>query len=193
MTENHETSLWENSLLGFRNRVAAAAPTPGGGAVAAVAATFAAALLRMVCAICSLRKPDAGLNAIAAKVKRCEEQLAHFAEEDIRTFDQYIAAKKARSASAHDESQRCLVDCTEVPLAAAETVAKLDVYVAELALNSPDFLSSDLATARYLLGASRMGLLANVTINLKDLDDGEAKRSILRRLEALQVDGVSTG
>ncbi|HTU50703.1 MAG TPA: cyclodeaminase/cyclohydrolase family protein [Acidobacteriaceae bacterium] len=193
MTENHDGSLWENSLLEFRNRVAAGSATPGGGAVAAVTASFAAALLQMVCAISSTRKSGVGMKAIAAKVKICEEKLARYAEEDIRAFDRYMAARKTRSASADADAQRSLVVCTEVPLAAAEVTAKLEAYAAEIALNSPDFLSSDLATARHLLDASRKALLANVTINLVDLEDGEAKRALVRRLETLQSDTPLVG
>jgi len=192
MTENHDASLWDNSLLQFRDRVAASSATPAGGAVAAVAATFAAALLRMVCAISAKRKPDAAMNAIAAKVKIVEEELAHCAEEDIRVFDRYMAARKVQSASAHAEVQRCLRACTEVPLIAAEAVVKLEAYGAEMVPHCPQFFSSDLATARHLLNASRKALLANVSINLKDLEDGEAKRAILLRLEALQGDANTT-
>ncbi len=191
MTEKQDASLWENSLLEFRNRVAASSPTPGGGGVAAVAATFAAALLRMVCAISSARKPDAGMKAIAVKVKICEEELARCAEEDIRVFDEYMAARKVRRVSAQSDIQRCLLACTEVPLAAAEAVAKLEAYAAEIALNVPEFLSSDLATARHLLDAGRRALLANVNINLMDLDDGEGKCAVLRRVEALQGEANS--
>jgi formiminotetrahydrofolate cyclodeaminase len=80
-----------------------------------------------------------------------------------------------------------------VPLAAAETIVKLEVYAVEMAPKTPEFLSSDFATARYLLDASRKALLANVTINLVDLEDGEAKGAVLRRLEALQGDTNSGG
>jgi formiminotetrahydrofolate cyclodeaminase len=161
--------------------------------VAAVAATFAAALLQMVCAISTKRKPDGGMKAIAAKVKLCEEELARCAEEDIRAFDQYMAARKAVTISSTTEIQRCLAACTEVPLDAAEEVAKLEAFAAEVAVNSPDFLSSDLATARHLLDASRKALLANIKINLTYLADGEAKRAILRRIDALHRDTNTIG
>lgn len=193
MTERYDGSLWENSLLQFRDRVAASSATPGGGAVAAVTATFAAALLQMVCAISSKRKPDVRMDALAARVKICEEELAQCAEEDIRVFDRYMAARRDRSAAAQAEVQQCLLACTEVPLAAAEVVAKLEAFAAEMVFNSPDFLSSDLATARHLLNACRKALLANVSINLADLDDGEVKRTLGRRLEALQSDANLTG
>lgn len=193
MIENHDGSLWENSLLQFRDRVAASSATPGGGAVAAVTATFAAALLRMVCAISSTRKPDVGMQAIATEVKIGEEKLSHHAEEDIRVFDRYMAARKDRSSAAQADVQRWLLECTEVPLAAAEVVARLEAYAAQIALNTPDFLSSDLATARHLLRASRTSLLANVSANLAGLEDGEAKRALERRLKGFEGDTNSVG
>ena len=193
MTEHRDTSLWENSLLEFINRVSASSATPGGGAVAAVTATFAAALLQMVCVLSSRRKPNAGMNTIAAKVKSCGEQLAHYADEDIRVFDQYMAAKKIRGGSAHAEVQACLLACAAVPLAAAELVAKLQADAAEMVPNTPEFLLSDLATARHLLHASRKALLANVSVNLSDLEEGEAKGALVRRLEALQGEATSAG
>jgi formiminotetrahydrofolate cyclodeaminase len=193
MTARHDVSVWEGSLQEFRDRVAAAAPTPGGGAVAAVAATLAAALLRMVCAIALKRVADPEMSATVANIARCEEKLAFFAEEDVRVFDGYMAARKLRDASAKSTIQDCLLACAEVPLAAAEQVAKLEEYAAEIAGDSPKILASDLATARYLLNASRMALLSNVTANLVELEDGVAKRELLRRLEALPGDANSAG
>ncbi len=180
-----ETSLWHNSLLEFRNHVAADSPTPGGGAVAAVTAAFVAALLRMACAIAGKRKPDPRLQTVATEINLCEEKLAHYADEDVRVFDRYIAVRKLHTASAKSNIQRCLLACAEVPLEAAEQVMNLEVLAAEIALNSPQFLSSDIATAQHLLNASRLSLLANVTVNLADIEDGSEKRLLLQRLEIL--------
>jgi formiminotetrahydrofolate cyclodeaminase len=193
MTARHDVSVWEGSLQEFRDRVAAATPTPGGGAVAAVAATLAAALLQMVCAIGLKSTPNSALGAMVADITLCEEKLAFFAEEDVRVFDGYMAARKLRDASAKSTIQDCLRSCAEIPLAAAEQVAKLEEYAAEIAGDSPKILASDLATARYLLNASRKALLSNVTVNLADLEDGVAKRELLRRLEALPGDANSAG
>jgi formiminotetrahydrofolate cyclodeaminase len=193
MTARHDVSVWEGSLQEFRDRVAAATPTPGGGAVAAVAATLAAALLRMVCAIGLKSTPNSAMGVMVADITLCEEKLAFFAEEDVRVFDGYMAARKLRDASAKSTIQDCLLACAEVPLAAAEQVAKLEEYAAEIAGDSPKILASDLATARYLLNASRKALLSNVTVNLADLEDGVAKRELLRRLEALPGDANSAG
>jgi formiminotetrahydrofolate cyclodeaminase len=185
MTENHDVPLWDQSLLQFRNRVAGGTPTPGGGAVASVTATFGAALLRMVCAIGDRRRPDPELYAIAAKVKIVEDQLARYAVEDIVAFDRYMAARKNRSVSAHVEVQRCLQACTEVPLAAAEAVLGVETFAVEILPRCPESLSSDLETARLLLQATRKALLANVRVNLTEMDDGEGKDKIIRRLDAV--------
>ena len=185
MTFETETSLWQDSLLEFRNRVAADSPTPGGGAVAAVTATFAAALLRMVCVIVLKRTPDARMNVVVTEVKICEEKLARYADKDVRVFDRYIAARKGRKASSPLDMQQCLLACAEVPLEAAGQVAKLQTLASKIALNSPAFLASDIATARHLLYASRQALLSNVTINLNDLENCEEKRLLLQRLDVL--------
>jgi glutamate formiminotransferase/formiminotetrahydrofolate cyclodeaminase len=188
MTAKHDASLWESSLLEFRNRVAADSPTPGGGAVAAVAATLAAALLRMVCAVVKRRKPDTEMNAVVAQITLCEEKLARCADEDVRVFDRYMAAQKVQGAHAKSNIQHCLLACAEVPLAAAEQVAKLEAYAAEIAQQAPEFLASDIATAQSLLDASRRGLVANITINLAELDESEEKRRLLQRLDPLMRD-----
>lgn len=188
MKEQRESPLWDNSLSQFRDRVAAATPTPGGGAVAAVSATFAAALLQMVCAISAKRYGEQKTDAIAANVKVVEVQLAQSAEEDIRAFDRYLATRKVRSESSDRDAQRCLLECTEVPLAAAEAVVKLEAYATELIPDTPEILMSELATARYLLDASRKALLASVQANLKGLVAGEAREAMVRRLMALGVE-----
>ncbi len=185
MTFETESSLWRDSLLEFRNHVAAESPTPGGGAVAAITASFAAALLRMVGAIALKRTPDARMHAVVAEVNTCEEKLARCADEDVRVFDRYIAARKDRKHSSQSNIQQCLLACAEVPLKAAEQVAKLQTLASEISLNTPAFLASDIATARHLLHASRQALLANVAINFTDLENCEEKALLSQRLEAV--------
>lgn len=178
------SSLWSSSLLEFRERVAAGTPTPGGGAVAAVTATFAAALLRMVATICTHRAPDTALESTLADVKVCEAKLAQCADEDMRVFDVYMTARKNRLAA--ETLQALLLACASVPLEAAEQVEKLQSLTTEIAAKCPAFLASDVATARHLLHASREALLANVAINCKDLEECEEKRALEQRLERLR-------
>ncbi|HET9100641.1 MAG TPA: cyclodeaminase/cyclohydrolase family protein, partial [Acidobacteriaceae bacterium] len=184
MNSLDSSSLWSSSLLEFRERVAAGTPTPGGGAVAAVTATFAAALLRMVATICAHRTPDVRLDATIVEVKICEEKLAGYADEDVRAFDAFMAARKNQLAS--EKLQALLLACAHVPLEAAEQVEKLQSLTTEIAAKCPAFLASDVATARHLLHASREALLANVAINCKDLEECEEKRALEQRLERLR-------
>ena len=186
MTMEIRDSLWENSLLEFRERVAAATPTPGGGAVAAVTATLATALLRMAGTICFERAPDAKMEAAIAEVKNCEAKLAQCADEDVRAFDAYMAARKDRETAAPKRLQELLLVCARVPLEAAEQVEKLQSLATEIAAQCPAFLASDVATARHLLHASREALLANVAINCDDLEDCEEKRTLRRRFDRLR-------
>ena len=157
MTDKRDAPLWENSLLEFRNRVAAATPTPGGGAVAAVAASFAAALLQMMCAISSTRKPDARMTAIANQVKSWEEELAHYAEEDIRVFDRYRLREIQGRFRAWDTQQYCwrvrkVRGCGGSGCEAGSVRSGVSGCHA-------GFSVEDMATAHYLLKASRKALL----------------------------------
>ncbi len=190
MTLNDDRSLWQGSLVAFRNRVAAASPTPGGGAVAAVTATFGAALLRMVGIICLKRTPDAKLEIAIAGVKICEEKLALYADEDVHAFDLYMTARKERTSSV--KVQQRLLACAKVPLEAAEQVAKLQCLTTEIAPVSPAFLASDIETARHLLHASLQALLANVATNLSNLEDCEEKRVVQQRFELLRQNANGT-
>ena len=180
------SSLWSSSLLEFRERVAADTPTPGGGAVAAITATFAAALLRMVATICTHRAPDTALESTLADVKVCEAKLMQFADEDVRAFDAYMEAQKNHKSLAPEALQAVLFTCASVPLEAAEQVEKLQSLAAKIAGKCPAFLASDIATARHLLHASREALLANVAINCKDLEECAEKRALEQRLERLR-------
>lgn len=188
-----KTSLWHVSLLEFRTRVAAGSATPGGGAVAAVTATLAAALMRMTAAITLRHTKDAKLQAFMAAVEVCEEKLAQYADEDVRAFDRYVAARKNNNADPSSEVQECLLVCAKVPLEAAEQVANLQALATEIAASIPAFLASDLATAMHLLHAARQALLANVEINCSDLENNQEKRALLQRLEPLLASRSSSG
>lgn len=182
--------LWAASLQRFRERVAAATPTPGGGAVAAMTATFAAALLRMTCAIIAKRGsanfPQRELEALVARVQACEDRLARCAEEDILAFDAYMAARKVGGSGGDlATKQKLLAACARVPLDAAEQVKQLQSLCGEIEAAAPDSLTSDLAAASHLLEASRMSLLANVAINLKDLEEGTEKEALQRDFDRL--------
>jgi formiminotetrahydrofolate cyclodeaminase len=181
-------SLWDQPVLRFREQIAASTPTPGGGAVAAVTATFAAALLQMVCRI-SLRKTAETkrqeIEAILSRVQTCESTLARYADEDILAFDAYMEARKDDSAV----SQTLLLDCARVPMAGAEMVTELQSLLPEIEAVCPAFLSSDLATAMYLLRASRESLLANVKTNLDSLGNGADALELREKCDRLTAQG----
>lgn len=168
----------------FCERVAGRSPTPGGGAVAAVIAVMAAALLRMASAICLERVPEDGLKATIAEVEACETKLKGYADEDVQAFDAYIAARKKQEKDA----QQALIDCALVPLNAAEEVAKLQRLAAAISERTPDFLASDVATVRHLLRAARQSLLANVTINCLKIENCEEKCALEERATSLLRD-----
>ncbi len=154
--------------------------------MAAVTATLAAALLRMSGSIGLRHSPDEELATAVEEIKHCEDLLAARADQDIRSFNLYLAARKNKRAEKEPDVQRLLLVCAKVPLEAAELVEHLQLLAVRIVAKCPDFLASDIATARYLLEASHRALLENVVINLGDLDESNDKHAIVERLERLR-------
>jgi methenyltetrahydrofolate cyclohydrolase len=178
-------SLWDDRVGKLRERIAATTPTPGGGAVAAVTAAFAVALLRMVCGI-SLKKLAAAergsVEGLQARLRQSEEALARSADEDVQAFDAYVAL---RTSGSEAESEALLLRCADVPMSAAESVAEAQSLLPQIESICPSFARSDLATASYLLRASQASLLANVGINLDAMRGEAAKREMKARYDRL--------
>lgn len=178
-------SLWDDSVGELRERIASTSPTPGGGAVAAISATFAVALLRMVCGI-SLKNSQGPervrVDALLAQLVSHEQALAQSADEDVRTFDAYMAARKSGDDAERDA---LLLRCANVPMSAAETVAEAQSLLPQIDSICPIFARSDLTTAVCLLRASRESLLANVEVNLRATHNESAKHDIQARYNRL--------
>ena len=177
-------SVRDLTLQQFEDRIANDAPTPGGGALAAVTVSFAGALLQMCLAITEKKRPCA---AVAALTQRTAELLAlcrGAADEDIAAFDSYIAALRLPKADQEEKSARdaarhsALLESTRVPLEAAARALDL----AELAIQAErevlPVVLSDLGTTLEFLRAAATSLLLNVETNmrgLKAIDDGDAE------------------
>lgn len=180
-------SLWDDSVKRFRERIATTAPTPGGGAVAAVTSVFAVALLRMVCEISMKKLEEAKcctVETLLGQLASCEDVLARSADNDVLAFDTYAASRKARDGAG---SEALLVRCANVPMSAAEIVAEVQSLLPQIESFCPLFARSDLTTAACLLRAGRESLLANVEINLDAMRDEVAKHDMRRRYNRLNL------
>jgi glutamate formiminotransferase len=159
-------------LVEFLDALAAPSATPGGGSASAAAAAMAAALGAMVT---KLAKQESGAF---------EDDRQFFTEavdRDSEAFQQVMAAYKRPKEERPPYIEEALHGAAEVPLQVVERVtAMLERLVG---LQIPAKFGSDLAVAKTLAVAAKMGALENVRINLDSIKDERFKAAVQARLD----------
>jgi glutamate formiminotransferase / formiminotetrahydrofolate cyclodeaminase len=176
------------TVAGYLDVVASDAPTPGGGAAAAVAGATGAALVAMVARLTVGRKgyedvaERMGEIVVAADAGRAE--LLELADRDAEAFDGVMAAFKLPKATDNEKAARsaaiqtAMAGAAEVPLDVARRAADLMDMAREVTERGNDQAASDGAVAAQMLRAAVEGALYNVEINAASLKD-EGKRGAL--------------
>lgn len=180
----------------FAERIAAATPTPGGGAVAARVGLYAVSLLRMVLGI-TLKKvkesaaPDArgagsatagdavhSLEQLEARARHLGGDFEALEAEDMAAFESYLEALRLpRSTPEEKEARRAArsraaLRATQSPLALMRAVRELLEMASamlDLARTTPLRAESDLGAAIELGHACSRVAELNVAANLTEL------------------------
>lgn len=191
-------TLYAQSVETFLDTLASAAPTPGGGSVAALNGAMAAGLLCMVCTITAKKLKDAHeastLEDICQQAEALRQELQHLATEDIRIFERLSAAYKLPRTTEADAASRLVaiqqltIEATDVPLRTARAAAHLLPLCATLVNRSSRMLVSDVGIAALLTRAATHSALLNVDINLAILED----KNYVRRVQA-QMEDLTSG
>jgi glutamate formiminotransferase/formiminotetrahydrofolate cyclodeaminase len=181
----------------FLEVLASDAPTPGGGAVAGVAAAAGAALVAMVC---RLTVDKEGYQAawdrcrdILPQADAARDAFLVLADRDASAFDGVIGAfkmpkgtdeeKAARSAAI----QRGYEAAAEVPLEIARQAIALMALAREVTEIGNANAASDGASAAQMLFAAAGCAIYNVEINVSELKDERKVRKLGGELDALRV------
>jgi glutamate formiminotransferase len=180
---------------GFVAAVAAPAPTPGGGCVAALAGALAAALGEMVCGVTLKRKSfethHARLEEVRQRLGALRDKLLANIDRDAESYEAFMAATKLPKATEPEQTaraeamERASQHAAEVPLETAELAAEVERVLQPLSSTTLPQAASDLAVALALAEAARSGALENVHANLPSIADPEALRELNRRLSRL--------
>lgn len=186
------------SLEEFAARLAAPAPTPGGGSAAALAGALSAALLAMVCDLTvgkkRYREHEEALRAIRERAEGLRKDLLVLVDRDAQAYDAVMAALRLPAGSEAEKGARAAalsranIFATETPMATADACAALIGLAVEVAHRGNANAVSDAGTAALLAYAGLRSGVMNVRINLKGIGDEERVARIRDRVRRLEVE-----
>jgi glutamate formiminotransferase/formiminotetrahydrofolate cyclodeaminase len=182
-------------LDAFLAALASDAPTPGGGAIAAVCGAAGAALVSMVCRLTVGREAyedvEGQMRGILAEADAARPAFLELAERDADAFDAVMAAFRMpkdddrQRAERSATIQRAYEGAARVPL----EVARRAVSLMEHALASIEHgnvnAASDGLSAAHVLHAASSSALANVAINAAGLKDAAVAAELRTEADAL--------
>ncbi len=180
----------------FLDHVASDAPTPGGGAVAGVAAATGAALIAMVGALtvgkAGFEDLEERMKDLIAKASAAQAEFLQLADADAHAFDGVMAAFKMPKGTDEEKAARSAaiqvgyVDAAEVPLSLArKAVDLMELAEDATAMGNPQAASDGLSGASCLYSAG-LCAIANVEINASSLKDETKRTAMLDEVASLK-------
>lgn len=161
-------------LKRFLDKVAADAPTPGGGSASALAGALSGSLVAMVAGLSSKKgkTKKKGMEEIRRKALIIQKRLLRAIDEDARSFDAVIQAFRLPRNSEKErlhrvkEIQKAYKNATLTPQLVCERSIQLLEYSKMLILKGNPNAISDAGAAAFLADAALAGGLLNIGINL---------------------------
>jgi formiminotetrahydrofolate cyclodeaminase len=158
------------TLAEFNQQLASKAPTPGGGAAAALCGALAAALGQMVCNLSTRRqKTPEDQAAIQTMLKTLGERgagLLDAIEDDAQAFSALMAAYREKQ-----DTEEFLYDAAAAPLEMMETVSQVVQDLKELVKMCSVNVVSDVGCAAVLARAALESASLNVFANTRLMKD----------------------
>ncbi|MFO0551279.1 MAG: cyclodeaminase/cyclohydrolase family protein [Polyangiaceae bacterium] len=184
-------NLWDLTLAEFSDRTASAAPTPGGGSVACVAAVLGVDLVSMALAITAKSAPSSEVTDTLATLRELADRLRACADADVACFDAFMAALAMPKQTDSEKSLRktaiaeASLEAAEVPLVAATfMVSALEIAQRADALAKAS-VASDVTAGRDLLAGAIRAVLRNVAVNLPTIPSADDRQRLERERGAL--------
>jgi methenyltetrahydrofolate cyclohydrolase len=164
----------------YLRALASTAAVPGGGSAAALTGAMGCALVSMVAKLSQKRAADAAaartLEEIVPEADRLAERLLELSQEDVDAYRAVVSTRRERGSD-REALARVSVRAAEVPLEAARAAARAIELQRRLEPLAWSMTASDAEAAGLLLQAGLRAALANVAINLPELE-GEARQRI---------------
>jgi formiminotetrahydrofolate cyclodeaminase len=195
-------SIGEQRIDEFLDRLASDSPTPGGGAVAALAAASGAALISMVANLTigkeGYEDVSARMGAILAVADRARDELLELADRDAMAFDAVMQAFRmpkgtdAERAARAEAIQMAFAGAAAIPMMIEQRAGDLIEPAREAVELGNENAASDGVSAAHMLFAAVECAAANVAINAAALKD-EGKRTELRSQAAAARERARAG
>lgn len=175
------SSLWQRSAQDLLQAAASGAPTPGGGATAALTGAFGTALLEMALHI-TLKKggeDTEALRPVLQTLGQLREQLQMLADEDVQAFQAYVQAARLpeNTAEKRREREEALASAghasMQTPRRLAETLVRALDEAPALVPQVHLEVASDVGAGAAILEGALHAALLTVTINLPHVPQAE--------------------
>jgi formiminotetrahydrofolate cyclodeaminase len=180
----------------FLEQLAARQPVPGGGAVAALHAAQAAALLGMVARYSTgprYAQHEAVVDQVLAEADDLREQALGLAEADAAAFTAVTDAYRLSKGTQEDAAARsaaiaaALVGAAEPPAAVITAAQRLVALAEELLPAGNRNVISDVAAATEAARAAATTARVNVEINLAGITDAAARERLTATTEGVEA------
>jgi len=191
------SEIGARTIDGFLTDLGSDAPTPGGGAVAALAGATGAALIEMVCNLtigkAGYEEVQGRMTAVRAEAEAARAAFLELADRDATAFDGVMAAFKmpkdtdAQKAERSREIQRGYESAAEVPLDCAKAAATLMELAVEVTGSGNANAASDGSSAAQCLSAAVWCATYNVEINAAALKDQPKSQALRDEVSALRA------
>jgi formiminotetrahydrofolate cyclodeaminase len=184
-----ETLSGDSSVHQWSDAVAAASPTPAGGAVAALVSALAAALVTMVAGLTTCREKYAAVHGHAQEVlERAESlraELLELATYDAEAVAEYLDALRLPQGTEFERTAReaarraTLLEAARVQLELLHQAGEVAALSEAMAGSGVATAIGDAATAAFLAVAAGRSAYWSVRSNLRQLGQPEDYRSLI--------------
>ena len=179
----------DKPVHGFIDDVARGTPTPGGGAVAALAGALGAALASMVAKIAQhkigeIPEKENVISRLVEKAHAAKDKLLQAAGDDAEAFHAYLAALRLPSLTSDEQNfraqniQLALKRAIDVPYQTALVSFEAMQVAHEIALQGPLSTITDAAIGCEMAFVGVRGSLWNVGANLKHVKNPDYVQSM---------------
>lgn len=182
-------------LKDFLNETASKNPVPGGGSIAALAASISAALSEMVANLTTGKKKyeqvQSEMASVSKDMKIAREKFISYIDKDADAYKEVMNAYKndpADGKTNRDEAiQISLKNAAEIPLKVASDAFKL-MEAGETVLKSGNRNAmTDALVAVMMARTAVLSALYNVKINLQSIDDKNYTSKTGKRVKELEA------